>query len=179
MTIYQATVIDGTASIEISTDNITTGTHNITARYNQNDNYKESTTTSQLTVQEATITPTFTIYAPLSTADRTQTRDKFTEEKEYCLKEYCDYCENVEMVTPVRIYANNEFIVLLTGSSSVGYKLRDNQGNYGIFPVYKTTDLSEEIQYYIQILPNPYLNIGGGGVALLHTVTNPLTIMEA
>jgi len=61
MTIYQATITNGTASIEIPTTDITIGTHNITARYNQNDNYKSSNTTATLNIIEETTQHTINI----------------------------------------------------------------------------------------------------------------------
>ena len=58
MTTYNATVINGIASIEIPSDDITAGTHNITAQYQTNNQYQQSTTTSQLTLAKADVTIT-------------------------------------------------------------------------------------------------------------------------
>ena len=58
MTTYNATVKNGIASIEIPSDDIIAGTHNITAQDQTNNQYQQSTTTSQLTLAKADVTIT-------------------------------------------------------------------------------------------------------------------------
>jgi len=167
------TVTDGVASIQLDTKDLTEGTYNIITKYNQNNEYKESTTTETLKVNTAT--PKYKIYAPCIISTNTA-RSNFTEEQEYCYGEYMDFLETTTSLTDRRVYIkseNGDMIHLITATSTNKIKTFDNQGYYGIYRAYANSEIKRN--FNIEILPNPYLNNGGGSKQLLYcynSITN-------
>lgn len=167
------TVTDGVASIQLDTKDLTEGTYNIITRYNQNNEYTESTTTETLTVNTAT--PLFTVYMPCNIGTYTA-RSAFTEEQEYCYGEYMDYLETSTTSRDLRIWVkddNNTPIQLIYASAAHKIKTYDNQGIYGIKRLYTNNEVDRFAN--IQILPNPYLNDGGGNKQLLYCYNSIIT----